>query len=152
MNRNFKSILAALMAICMLGTMAACGDSDDGNERKKRKSSSESEVVEKGVDFNKIFKECELSSDYAEVASDGSYLSIDTDPKDLGGDAIVEDILEACAAYERVNAALGLPESLEKKMSETNALDGRQSQTYDNITVSWKYHPDHGLEITYELK
>lgn len=33
MKKNVKSVIAALMALCMLGTVTACGDSDKGSDK-----------------------------------------------------------------------------------------------------------------------
>lgn len=49
-----------------------------------------------------------------------------------------------------INKALELPDSLETKMGQTRSIDGRQTEEYDNVTVSWTYHPDKGLEVLYE--
>ena len=77
---------------------------------------------------------------------DGSGIRIDTNPRDI------EEFYDADAlkAVRRINNALGMPDSVIEKMLSTRALDGRQSQTYSGVTVSWTYHPDAGLEIVYE--
>lgn len=110
------------------------------------KSDTLSVTVKTGPDFNQIFKDCELSTSYARVGSDGSYLTIDTNPSDK------DDYVDYAAylSVYSVNAALGLPDSVTEKMGKTSSMDGRQSQTCGDVTVSWKYHPDNGLEITYE--
>ena len=88
------------------------------------------------------------SSVYAEVASDGSYLSIDTNPYDLDGYSDSEAVI----AIENVNKALGLPESVLTRMGSTRALDGTQTYSNDKLEVSWTYHPDNGLQVIYSLK
>ena len=50
------------------------------------------------------------------------------------------------------NEALGFNGSLYSKMLKTTALMGRQSEETDKYRVSWTYHPDDGLEVTYEKK
>ena len=103
----------------------------------------------KGPDFNDIYdKYC--SPTWASVGSDGSYLSIDTNPFDWDDDGLA--FSEANTAIKKVNNALGLPDSLYSDMGETSALDGKQSETFSEqgITVTWKYHPDNGLEVTYK--
>ena len=110
------------------------------------KSDTISVIVKTGPDFSKIFDDCELDTEWAKIGYDGSYLTIDTNPDD-------EDDYTNYAAYlsiYAVNLELGLPDSLTEKMGQTSALDGRQTQIYDDVTVSWKYHPNQGLEVTYE--
>ena len=36
-------------------------------------------------------------------------------------------------------------------MGETSSADGKQVRTYEDLglEVSWRYHPDRGLEVTY---
>jgi len=104
---------------------------------------------DKGPDFQKVYNDhCE--STWAEVGADGSYLSIDTNPYDEDDNGIA--YYEAYTAVKEVNTALGLPDSLISEMGETSGSDGKQSETFDEqgITVTWKYHPDNGLEVTYK--
>lgn len=85
---------------------------------------------------------------YYEVASDESYIKIDTNPYD------VEDfyVAEASQLVADVNAALGFPESLYEKMTTTRALDGKQTDESGNFKVTWSYHPNSGLNVLYEKK
>jgi hypothetical protein len=32
-------------------------------------------------------------------------------------------------------------------MEQTRALDGRQSETWEDFSASWTYHPDNGLDV-----
>lgn len=104
-------------------------------------------VVKSGPDFEAVYDEyCE--SDWATLARDGSYLSVDTNPDNIDD---YYDIV-ALLSIPLINEALGLPESLWEDMNHTRALDGRQTADFDDITVSWSYHPDNGLQITYKAK
>ena len=96
-------------------------------------------------DFNKMFSDIKYNS-WCTIASDGSYMTIDTNPND------VEDHIEFAAYYEieSINAELGFSSSTYEKMGETRALDGRQYAYADGVTASWTYHPDKGLEVMYE--
>ena len=86
-----------------------------------------------------------LSSEYAEVASDGSYLSIDTNPNDID-DYTVDGAIEGLII---TLDELGIPESVLQKMGETSSLDGRLTEEHNGIEISWKYHPDNGLEVLF---
>jgi len=90
-------------------------------------------------------KKCD--SKWAEIADDGSYLSIDSNPHDI------DDAWESDAYYalERINEELGFPASVFRKMGETTSLDGRLTEKTDTYIVSWKYHPDKGAEVLYEV-
>ena len=113
------------------------------------KSDSLTVTVKSGPDFKALYnKYCK--STWADYGSDGSYLSIDTNPYDWDDDGLAYP--EAYTAIKNVVAALGLPNSLINDMGETTSLDGKQSETYGDVTVTWKYHPDKGLEVTFKVK
>lgn len=106
-------------------------------------------VKKEGTDLAEVYKTIKGDGFYCTLARDESYMEIDTNPNDEEY-YLKEDI---GAAYIIVaNEALGLPDSIAMKMSQTRALDGRQTETYGDITVSWTYHPDHGLDVLYEVK
>ena len=100
-----------------------------------------------GVNLKKIYnKYC--NSIWSEVASDGSYLYIDTNPYDDEDDGVA--YYEAYIAIKNVNKELGLPDSVLNDMERTTSADVKQTAVFDNINVSWRYHPDKGLEVTYK--
>lgn len=47
---------------------------------------------------------------------------------------------------------VGTPSYIKEAMWATRALDGRQSDEFDGISVSWSYHPDTGIDILYHKK
>lgn len=107
-------------------------------------------VKEKGPDFKKLYDEIESNVKYGwEVGSDGSYLMADTNVYDL------DDSSNSAIWYsiKDMNKKLGLPNSLDNDMAQTTWSMGRQNQTFENagVTVTWTYHPDKGMEVTYKL-
>ena len=86
-------------------------------------------------------------SSWAELASDGNSLSIDSNPYDI--DDYSDS--DAIAAIPEINRALGLPESVYTRMGSTTSMQGVQTVDYGNLHVSWSYHPDNGIEIVYEI-
>lgn len=112
-----------------------------------KKSDTVSVTVKSGPDLKKIYDE-KCDSSWAKLASDGSYLSIDTNPYDINDHTEID----ACYAINDVITELGLPESLIEDMGHTSSIDGKQEEEYDDVVVSWKYHPDHGLEVTFKAK
>ena len=82
------------------------------------------------------------------VADDGSYMTIDNNPLDIKGGSIIYN--ETGLNHVKLtNKVLGLPDWLYKEMINTRALDGRQKEVFDHVTVTWSYHPDQGLEVIY---
>lgn len=107
-------------------------------------------VKEKGPDFKKLYKDIASDAVYGwEVGSDGSYLSADTNVFDLD-DFNNKSIWNSIKA---MNRKLGLPSSLDNDMESTTALMGKQSRTFESagVEVFWTYHPDKGMEVTYQL-
>ena len=94
-----------------------------------------------------IYGKC-CSPLYAELAYDGSYLSIDTNPHDI--DQYTDDV--AYESIQKVNSELNLPESVWSRMKSTRALDGTQTFSSGHLEVYWTYHPSHGMEVTYSIK
>lgn len=108
-------------------------------------------TVKPKVDLEKMYND-NCSSTWATLGSDKSYLSVDTNPYNYeGGDyryfSVVDD------AIKKINKSLGLPDSLYESMNTTSWSMGKQSETFENIgvVVTWTYHPDKGLEVTYKL-
>lgn len=104
-------------------------------------------IIPDGPNFKALYDQY-CKSTFATLARDESFLSIDTNPKDIE-DYTDEDALAAILA---VNLSLDLPDSVIVKMSSTRAIDGIQSAEYDGVEVSWSYHPNNGLEVIYEVK
>lgn len=40
----------------------------------------------------------------------------------------------------------GMPKAIRSHVKQTSALDGRQSEVWGLFAISWKYHPDNGLD------
>lgn len=105
-------------------------------------------VKPKGPDFQTIYDEY-CDSMWATLGADGSYLSIDTNPYNSDD----YTVYAAYFAIEDIHAAMGLNESLLHDMGETTWSMGKQEESYEDLglIVTWTYHPDKGLEITYKL-
>lgn len=93
---------------------------------------------------------------YCTIASDGSYIELDSNPYDYDNDSylyIISDYtIEVVNAVEQINSDLGFTQALSQKMNETNALQGKQFEENDKYQVTWTYHPDKGLNVIYEKK
>ncbi|MCI8306777.1 MAG: DUF2116 family Zn-ribbon domain-containing protein [Lachnospiraceae bacterium] len=104
-------------------------------------------TVEKaGPDLKALYDEY-CNSDFARIADDGSYLFVDTNTSDKDDEI---DYVAYLAILE-INEALALPESVNNKMNQTRSMDGIQTESGEGFEVSWTYHPEKGLEVTYSL-
>ena len=112
--------------------------------------------------FNRLVSQMLHEYKFADnaVASDGSYLKIDTNPYDKEVDELT--VGQASTFYQKqqdsidgikfINKKLGFSDAVYSKMLETTALMGRQSEENSRYKVSWTYHPKKGLEVMYEKK
>lgn len=107
--------------------------------------------------FERVKNECLQIA--GTVAGSGDYFMIDTYPDTYANmDPTVAALLlpgaqeNALEAIRYANEELGFNGSVYSQMMNTTALMGRQSAETDKYRVSWTYHPDDGLEVTYEKK
>lgn len=103
-----------------------------------------------GPDFESLVVEYGDESWFS-YGDDQSYISVDTNPLNINsGYLSSSSVSAATSGIKEINEALGLPDSLYSKMCEARAIDGTLSEEYDKLRVTWHYHPDQGLEVTYE--
>ncbi len=107
--------------------------------------------------FEKVKDECVQIAGM--ISGGDDYFTIDTKPDAYDNlDSSVAAILlpraqaNALKAIRYANEALGFNGSLYSQMTRTTALMGRQKAENDKYIVTWTYHPDDGLEVTYEKK
>lgn len=131
-----KFIIIILLSVTFLWAMCACGG-----------------TANKPKDFNMMYQSYNDKS-WCTIGADGSYMEIDTNPKDktIYLSDLNDTVEPALAMIEQVNKELGFSDSLMVKMNSTTWSQGRQSDSNDMYEVSWTYHPDKGLEVMYELK
>ena len=101
------------------------------------------------------------------ISSGDDYFRIDTNEMDISPDKSTDEYTQyelvhrianpteqedALEAIETVNEMLGFNDSLYSQMLSTSALMGRQSAETKKYRATWTYHPDKGLEVTYEKK
>lgn len=111
-------------------------------------------TVNKGSVKNPNFKAyADLKGDglVLSAAEDGKSITIDSNPWGAakGSQAYKLDNDFALLMIKELNSELGLPDWLYTEMIGTRALDGRQKEVFDYVTVIWSYHPDSGINILY---
>lgn len=128
-NKKRPALIAVICIVVIVGIIIAVSS---GKEK---------------ISFREIYNEIGGEGYYCVVASDNSYLKIDTNPSDI------KDSFSSSAwsMIKNANSKLGFTTSLDQKMLETRAIDGRQSDSNENVKVSWTYHPSKGIEVLYEL-
>ncbi len=74
------------------------------------------------------------------MLDDGSTLHVDTVGND---DAFGADYADAACLLNELDTR----QRMISLMDSTRALDGRQSDTWDDFTATWSYHPDSGMDL-----
>ena len=96
--------------------------------------------------FNTMYSSIKYET-WCEIASDGSWMKIDTNPYDIEDSNNSEAVLK----IKSINSDLGFSSYVYEEMLETRALDGRQSESNSKYSISWSYHPDKGMEVLYKI-
>jgi len=58
------------------------------------------------------------------------------------------------ASYETEQCILryfSAPSSVMSHIGQTTSMDGRQTESWDGITIAWSYHPDRGADMVIKL-
>jgi hypothetical protein len=93
-----------------------------------------------------VYESCGLS-DGSSIGDNGATLSIDTMGETEYVGASITDLM--CVLDD---PDLGVPDYITQAVLETRAIDGRQNDEFDEITMSWSYHPDNGMSLTFHKK
>ena len=85
-----------------------------------------------------------VSLSSAKLGDEGYSLTLD-----MRGDD--DQVGLAIESIDCILEALDVPDATKEKMRSTRALDGMQSASWGDITATWTYHPDSGLDVILEL-
>lgn len=107
--------------------------------------------------FDKVKNECVHIA--GQISSGKNYFMIDTYPDSYENMSDTMKALmlptaqkNALKAIKYANEELGFDGSVYSRMLKTSALMGRQVEENSKYKISWTYHPDNGLEVTYQKK
>lgn len=96
--------------------------------------------------FPKALKACHLANNADSQIADGGYtLTINNQGTDDASGISFENL--AC-----LETRLKTPASVVSHLEQTTSLDGRQTESWGKLTMSWTYHPSRGLDAVYTLK
>ena len=151
LKRILMIVLAVACLVCSIWGFADCSNNSynyDSNYDSDYSGGGSSSYWS----FYTVYNECDCSYPWADVGT--NYLSIDTNPYDYDSDYSSSTTYssKALSAIRLIHIELSLPSYLYDEMLETRALDGRQSYSGTKVNVSWRYHPDTGLEVRYTKK
>ena len=84
------------------------------------------------------------ASDGTELGDNDQTLVIDVQGEEDSSGASYED--QVC-----ILARLDMPASVESHLNQTTSMDGRQTESWDGVTIEWSYHPDRGSDMVITL-
>ena len=124
-------------AITILEELGSYKDAEEKLVSLKKQKEAE-EALQK---IAKAYAVC--TSDRTKLASDKKSISVDS-----SNQYDVSSLLDISS----IISSLGLPDSLYDEMFATNALMGRQSESYEYYDISWSFHPQNGLDVVFKYK
>lgn len=149
-----KRILIMALAVACLGcSIFSCVyKSPNSTTNSTTNSNTSNNNTNTGINFYSVYSACDCAYPWADCGAD--FLSIDSNPYDY------DDELSSSTTYlkvsvdalKKIHTHFSLPSYLIDEMLETRAIDGRQTYTGTLVNVSWRYHPDSGLEVRYTKK
>lgn len=138
-----------IIALTLLAALTACGgDAGDGSAKDAPESGTVLEeaysVCGDRVDEGKKPSEPPMS-DFVTVGDDGDSLTISS-PQSGSGYALLSVLIMQCFLNET-----GASDAVVSQVEQTNSLMGRQEAEWDDVTLSWSYHPDSGVSAVFSM-
>lgn len=84
-----------------------------------------------------------MDNAWIQVGDEGGSVSMQS----AGAESIGADIADVMCMM----SALDMPDSVVSRIQNTRALDGRQAGNWNELSASWGYHPDNGLDMVIEI-
>ncbi|MGP0224071.1 hypothetical protein [Paenarthrobacter sp. NCHU4564] len=101
--------------------------------------------------IQQAYHSCQLDrstySAFAILGDDGHTITLKGEPEDPNWVNITKVTGLSAKQMACVLTAVSVPDSVLSEIDATRALDGMQRSTWNKISASWTYHPDHGLRL-----
>lgn len=142
-------VISVATAVLAGALLAGCGTAPEDTPLGKAHEKCSDEVAD-GLGEDSQYE----TSQFVALEDEGRTLSIGAPSNEEEGDvgeatgnlySVITGSLTVCTLEE-----LDGPDSVLSKMESTTAMMGRQSDDWDDFEVSWSYHPDNGLDATFE--
>lgn len=133
-------VLGAGLMAAVTGAQSASEDRAAAAAAESATAASESAAAARAAVLTDAVASCGLTrAGGIELGDGGASLTFDMKgDEDASGTTI--------NAITCLFSTLDMPSAVLSHIEQTTAMDGRQTETWDNITVSWSYHPDRGLD------
>lgn len=145
MKKMLAALAAALLCVAVALAFTACAAGNAGDDDTQDPPAPQKTRLQQAYD--EVYAQYPAATSCYEIGSDGSYIEVDTNPFNIDDyyNATYVDVLKA------FNSELGVPDYVYQLMITTTAMQGRQTETVNGLTISWTYHPDNGLAVIYRL-
>jgi hypothetical protein len=130
----------ALGIILGVGVSGILGGLAEDREQEAKASAADEAADASRTILPDAVRLCAADKEFAVEGDDGLSLTIDNKGEEdyLGG----LSTRSMMCIFERLET----PTAVIAHMEQTTSMDGRQTETWDNIEVSWSYHPDRGMD------
>lgn len=147
--------LLAVVALALL--VSGCGSGDDGDPETNAKATEGGsataledareacgDVVLEAVSEGSSEELGEAWADnWLELGDGGESLTVHS-PTDSAGDTAASLVAMLCVLEET-----DAPDSVQSEIEQTSALMGRQEASWDDLELTWSYHPDSGMSAVF---
>lgn len=124
--------------------VGAIGAINESNEKAAVAAAAGAEEAALVKIFPAAVDDCNADPTFAVVSDGNRTLTIDNEGQDDFGGL---SSLELWCIIEELKT----PTAVVSHMEQTTSLDGRQTESWDNIEVSWSYHPDRGMDAVFTI-
>lgn len=147
-QKRRQALWVVIAAVVVIGAAIAIptvlngqAQAEEARVEAERKAAAQAEA-ERLDELRAVLARCGIQIDATTTLLDGGEAVEITRVAKYDGPSI-DDLY---CALERLHA----PQSLEAKIGQTRALDGRQEYEWDEFAISWTYHPDDGATVLIE--
>ncbi|MBT8162552.1 MULTISPECIES: hypothetical protein [Arthrobacter] len=134
----------------MMVALAGCGGAKAADASTPTPSVATSSAPAESL-VQQAFRSCHLDNsifaDYAILGDGGYTITMKGEPTNQSisdyGKVIGLTYTEIMCELKAVE----VPDSVVSQMNATRALDGMQRASWNKMSASWTYHPDHGLQV-----
>jgi hypothetical protein len=142
--RRSKTMPILIVALVLLAGVAAAlafvliGGRSGSKPAVRPAAAAASAHIDPGAGFQVIDETCRTSMPSYDIEDAGHTLILTVGgPNGMSSDSMT------C-----VFNSLNVPASVREHIGTTRALDGQQTDSWDDFTARWTYHPDDGLQMT----
>ncbi|PPI39248.1 MULTISPECIES: hypothetical protein [unclassified Rathayibacter] len=129
----------ALGGLLVGGIVAGIAASNEAKQDEASAAASTEAESKADAILATAFRACVRNPEGAELSDGDQTLTIDSEGEDdLAGLTYSE--------LECILSATKAPQAVISHLEQTTSMDGRQSDEWDNLEMSWSYHPDRGTD------